>query len=74
MSQAFSIKDRDTYIDIEEDSATGHVVITFETVGQTHTIMLEAEDLARALLTASPTFNRRVAETVHRALVNSLTQ
>lgn len=72
MAQAFSTSDKDTYVDVIEDIDTGHVTLTIETPTETLTATVEAGDLARALLTASPTFAMGVGEIAQRAIVGFL--
>lgn len=72
MADAFSLTNKDARISIEEDSETGHVSISIVDEAGSKTVEVDADDLARALFTASRTFTRRVAEFVHRALVNTL--
>lgn len=72
MAQSFSIADKDTYVDVEEDGTTGHVVVTLETPDSTMTVTVDAGDLARALVTASPTFAKGLGEIVQRAILTAL--
>jgi hypothetical protein len=72
MAVAFSTKDQDTYVDVEEVIGTGHVTMTFESPDDTLTVTVEAGDLARALITASPTFAKGVSELTQRAILEFL--
>lgn len=72
MAVAFSTTDKDTYVDVEEAIGTGHVTMTIETPNETLTATVEAGDLARALITASPTFAKGVSELTQRAILEFL--
>lgn len=72
MADAFSVTPDKGVFTIEEDSDTGHVLLSIEVNGKKQTVEVDAEDLTRAMFTGSRTFTQRVAEYVHRALINSL--
>ena len=72
MAVAFSIANKDTYVDVEEVTGTGHVTITVETPDDTLTTTVDAGDLARALITASPTFTKGVGELAQKAILEFL--
>lgn len=69
MADVYSVKDKDTILGIEEDAETGYVSLTFESKDGTHTITVEAGDLARAVITASPTFTAGIGELAQKAIL-----
>lgn len=73
MSVAFSVKTTDDYLQAEEHADTGHVTLKlFNAVGENASITVDAGDLARALVTASPTFATGLSELVQRAILTTL--
>lgn len=71
MADAFSLKDKDVFVSAEEIEV-GEITLTIETAGGPTEITVEAGDLARALLTASPSFATGVGEIAQRAILNYL--
>lgn len=70
MSLAFSVDDlATTYVEVEEAEDTRHVTLNFESLDASYSVELDAEDLARALLTASPAFITAISDTVQRTLI-----
>jgi hypothetical protein len=72
MADAFSTTDQDTYVGVEEDVGTGHVTVSVTTPKGTLKATVEAGDLARALITASPTFTKGVGELAQKAILEFL--
>lgn len=72
MAQAFSTTDKNTYLDVEEASDAPQVTLTIETPEETLTITVDVADLARAILTASPSFALGVGEIAQRAITQYL--
>ena len=72
MADAFSTTDQDTYVGVEEDVGTGHVTVSVTTPNSTPAATVEAGDLARALITASPTFTKGVGELAQKAILEFL--
>lgn len=72
MAQAFSVSDKNTFLDVEEVGGSGNLIISLETPDKTLAITVEAGDLARAILTASPSFARGVGEIAQRAIIEYL--
>ena len=68
MSQAFSTTDQNTYADFEEDS-DGCIVVTFESTGMTFSVTVDPDDLARALIMASPSFATAVGDIAKQAIL-----
>lgn len=68
MAQAFSLNDKDTYADFEENEDST-LTITLEAPGETLSVTVDAGDLGRALLTASPAFATGVSELAQRAIL-----
>lgn len=69
MADAYSVASRDSFVSVEESEDTGHVTVTLETEDSTLTVTVEAGDLARALITASPTFAKGVGELAQSAIL-----
>jgi len=74
MADAFSIKDKNSFVSFEEDMDTGHVAVTIETPDKTLTVTVDAVDLARAAITASPTFTKGVGEIAQSAILTVLNE
>jgi len=72
MAHVFSVSDRNTYLDVVESDTKKHLTLTIETPAETLTITVEADDLARGLLTASPSFALGVGEVAQRAILSVL--
>lgn len=55
-----------------EENVTGHVTLILSTAAGTDEITVEVGDLARALITASPTFAKGIGEIMQRAILSAL--
>lgn len=69
MADAFSVHTKEAYVEFAEAEDTRHVTLTLHGPGKRSTITLDAEDMARALLTASPAFVTGVGEIAQRAIL-----
>lgn len=73
MSHVFSTDSVENFMKISEDAETRHVTLTTElSNGAAVAIEVEAEDLARALFTASPAFSQQVGDFVQGVILNTL--
>ncbi len=73
MATAFSRSTTEAWLDVWEDD-DGTVMLSLSTPEGEGRIDVEAEDLARALFTASPTFTQGVSEFAQRAIVAYIEQ
>lgn len=62
----------DKSILVLEDPDTGHVTLEISNPDGDYSITVEPADLARALVEASPTFAKGLAEIAQRAILNTL--
>lgn len=60
------------FIEVLEDMSTGHVDLTLHMNDGPHTITVDGGDLARALMTASPSFAKGLGEIAQRAILTVL--
>jgi hypothetical protein len=74
MADAFSVTDRNAYVGVVEEAGTGHVTVNITTLEDTLSVTVEAGDLARALITASPTFTTGVGELTQKAILEYLSE
>lgn len=72
MEVAFSTKDPDVYLEAAENQDTGHVTLFFVSAKDRYQITVEAGDLARTLVAASPTFATGLGEIAQRAILSVL--
>lgn len=72
MAVAFSVRDQNSYVSVEEELGTGHVTISIETESSIESLVVDGEDLARAIITASPTFAASVGELAQKAIIQYL--
>lgn len=64
--------DGDKWLEVLESEDTRHVDLTLFGSDGPHTITVEAGDLARALMTASPAFAKGLGEIAQRAILSVL--
>ena len=57
-----------------EEAGTGHVTVSITTLSDTLSVTVEAGDLARALITASPSFATGVGELTQKAILEFLNE
>lgn len=74
MADAFSVTDQNTYVGVVEQAGTGHVTVSITTLSDTLSATVEAGDLARALITASPAFAKGVGELTQKAILEFLSE
>lgn len=73
MSSAFSVYSTGgPHLDIEESEITGHVKLAIVGENSKTYITVDGSDLARALISASPSFTRGVGEVAQRAILSVL--
>jgi hypothetical protein len=73
VAQAFSVFSIDDYVEVWPSVADAGDVALQQTVdGETLTIIVNAEDLARALITASPAFAKSIGLIARHAIVTVL--
>ena len=73
MASVFSVEEQGgKFFEVTEDESTGHVEFTFFNGDEPHTITVDGGDVARALMTASPSFAKGLGEIAQRAILTVL--